>query len=215
MIYEDIEELAFKDTSEMLEQNKLVLLDIIDILQYDRKQWINQYTQGHNDYVLLQQENKRLKERIRILTEHPFISALNNGTAFNKKEISFIIRIDNGKAFKVEKELFDYITDLERKNIFFKTKMLEKEEKGIKLQKEKQQLKEELKIKQDDFKCADEEINRLKEAIEKVREKVEQVAAYPYANFDIETTEGFCQVSISKWFDDLLQILDKVGDNNV
>lgn len=58
-------------------------------------------------------------------------------------------------------------------------------------------------------------IKTYKEVIGEVRERVEQVAAYPYANFDIETKEGFCQVSISKWFDDLLQILDKVGDNNV
>lgn len=81
---------------------------------------IKKYGSIENYIYELEQEIKQLKEKIRILTEHPFISALNNGTAFNKKEISFIIRIDNGKAFKVEKELFDYVTDLEQKNIQLK-----------------------------------------------------------------------------------------------
>lgn len=56
------------------------------------------------------------------------------------------------------------------------------------------------------------ENKRLKEIIAEVRERVEQVAAYPYADFDIETKEDSYQVSISKWLDNLLQILDKAGD---
>ena len=59
---EKIEELAFKDRKELANLNELDLLEIIEFLQLDRKQWINQYSAAHNDYVDLQQENKKLKE---------------------------------------------------------------------------------------------------------------------------------------------------------
>lgn len=58
----NIEELAFKNYFELKEIQKVDLLLIIEFLQKDRKQWINQYTQAHNDYVVLQQENQQLKE---------------------------------------------------------------------------------------------------------------------------------------------------------
>lgn len=61
---EEIEELAFKDRKELANLNELDLLEIIEFLQLDRKQWINQYSTAHNDYVDLQQENKQLKEVI-------------------------------------------------------------------------------------------------------------------------------------------------------
>jgi len=59
----NIEELAFKNYFELKEIQKVDLLLIIEFLQKDRKQWINQYTQAHNDYVVLQQENQLLKEQ--------------------------------------------------------------------------------------------------------------------------------------------------------
>ena len=40
---EEIEELAFKDRKELANLNELDLLEIIEFLQLDRKQWINQY----------------------------------------------------------------------------------------------------------------------------------------------------------------------------
>lgn len=55
------EELAFKDRKELANLNELDLLEIIEFLQLDRKQWINQYSTAHNDYVDLQQENQELK----------------------------------------------------------------------------------------------------------------------------------------------------------
>ena len=61
---EEIEELAFKDRKELANLNELDLLEIIEFLQLDRKQWINQYSTAHNDYVDLQQENKKQKEVI-------------------------------------------------------------------------------------------------------------------------------------------------------
>lgn len=60
----NIEEVAFKDRAELANLNELDLLEIIEFLQNDRKQWINQFTQTHNDYVDLQQENKKQKEVI-------------------------------------------------------------------------------------------------------------------------------------------------------
>ena len=61
---EEIEELAFKDRKELANLNELDLLEIIEFLQLDRKQWINQYSTAHNDYVDLQQENQKYKEVI-------------------------------------------------------------------------------------------------------------------------------------------------------
>ena len=60
---EEIEELAFKDRKELANLNELDLLEIIEFLQLDRKQWINQYSTAHNDYVDLQQENQELKKQ--------------------------------------------------------------------------------------------------------------------------------------------------------
>lgn len=65
----NIEELAFKDRATLAQLNELVLLDIIEFLQLDRKQWINQFTQTHNESVDIQQENKRLKDNWNNLKE--------------------------------------------------------------------------------------------------------------------------------------------------
>ena len=61
------EELAFKDRKELANLNGIDLLNIIEFLQLDRKEWVNQYTKAHNDYVNLQQENQQQKERIAYL----------------------------------------------------------------------------------------------------------------------------------------------------
>ena len=63
----NIEEIAFKDRKNLVQLNENDLLDIIDFLQQDRKQWINQFTQTHNESIKIQQENKQLKERIEYL----------------------------------------------------------------------------------------------------------------------------------------------------
>ena len=69
MSKEEIEELAFKDRKVLANLSEIDLLEIIDFLQLDRKQWINQYTISHNDYVSLQQENKQLKDNWNKLRE--------------------------------------------------------------------------------------------------------------------------------------------------
>lgn len=60
----DIEKLAFKDRTQLAHLNKLDLLDIIEFLQIDRKEWINQFTQTHNRNVDIQEENKELKKQL-------------------------------------------------------------------------------------------------------------------------------------------------------
>lgn len=60
----DIEELAFKDRTQLANLNELDLLNIIEFLQKDRKEWINQFTQTHNESVEIQEENKKQKEVI-------------------------------------------------------------------------------------------------------------------------------------------------------
>lgn len=56
-----IEELAFKNYYELINIQKIDLLLIIEFLQKDRKQWINQFTQTHNENVEIQKENEQLK----------------------------------------------------------------------------------------------------------------------------------------------------------
>lgn len=60
----NIEELAFENRKTLANLNRIDLLDIIEFLQKDRKQWINQFTQTHNESVEIQKENKQLKEKL-------------------------------------------------------------------------------------------------------------------------------------------------------
>lgn len=60
----NIEKLAFKNYYELINIQKIDLLLIIEFLQKDRKQWINQFTQTHNESVEIQKENQQLKEQL-------------------------------------------------------------------------------------------------------------------------------------------------------
>ncbi len=57
----NIEELAFKNRVKLAYLNEIDLLDIIEFLQEDRKQWINQFAKTHNESVEIQRENKELE----------------------------------------------------------------------------------------------------------------------------------------------------------
>lgn len=61
----NIEEIAFKDRKNLVQLNENDLLDIIEFLQQDRKQWINQFTQTHNESVKIQEENQKLKDELK------------------------------------------------------------------------------------------------------------------------------------------------------
>ena len=60
----DLEELAFKNVTELTELSKEELLMIIALLQQDRKCWINQFTKTHNDSVGIQ---LRINKAIEVL----------------------------------------------------------------------------------------------------------------------------------------------------
>ena len=59
-----IEELAFRDRRTLSYLNEKDLLDIIEFLQNDRKQWINQFSKTHNESVEIQKENQELKKQL-------------------------------------------------------------------------------------------------------------------------------------------------------
>lgn len=60
----NIEELAFKDRKTLANLNEIDLLDIIEFLQNDRKQWINQFSKTHNESIDIQKENQELKKQL-------------------------------------------------------------------------------------------------------------------------------------------------------
>lgn len=67
----NIEELAFKDRRELANLNVIDLLDIIELLQKDRKQWIYQFTNTFNESIKIDEtalslykENQELKKQL-------------------------------------------------------------------------------------------------------------------------------------------------------
>lgn len=79
----NIEELAFKDRKKLAQLTELDLLDIIEFLQFDRKQWINQFSKTHNESIDIQKENKQLKEKINkiqieVIKEQPSDNSAND-----------------------------------------------------------------------------------------------------------------------------------------
>lgn len=62
----NIEELAFKNYYELINIQKIDLLLIIEFLQKDRKQWINQFTQTHNESIDIRKENQELKSKLEL-----------------------------------------------------------------------------------------------------------------------------------------------------
>ncbi len=66
----NIEEVAFKDRKNLAQLNENDLLDIIEFLQNDRKQWIKQFTQTHNESIDIQKENQELKKQLEEWKHH-------------------------------------------------------------------------------------------------------------------------------------------------
>lgn len=66
----NIEELAFKDRKDLAQLNEKDLLDIIEFLQNDRKQWINQFSKTHNESIDIKKENEQLKDNWNKLKEY-------------------------------------------------------------------------------------------------------------------------------------------------
>ena len=82
------EEIAFKDRTELAHLNGIDLLNIIEFLQKDRKQWINQFIQTHNESVEIQKENNELKKQVEEYKEQVnkglYNTCLPYTTAYNK-----------------------------------------------------------------------------------------------------------------------------------
>ncbi len=66
----NIEEIAFKDRTELAHLNEIDLLNIIEFLQKDRQQWINQFSKTHNESVEIQVKNRKLKDNWNKLKEY-------------------------------------------------------------------------------------------------------------------------------------------------
>ena len=84
----NIEEIVFKDRTELAHLNGIDLLNIIEFLQKDRKQWINQFTQTHNESVEIQKENQELKEQLENYKKLDFkhLQDKNNNLETQQKE---------------------------------------------------------------------------------------------------------------------------------
>lgn len=97
----NIEELAFKDRITLAQLNELVLLDIIEFLQLDRKQWISQFTQTHNESVDIQKENQDLKK---LLENNSKIYAASTKYASTCEDKVIILEIQ-------KKQFINYLED--------------------------------------------------------------------------------------------------------
>ena len=96
----NIEELAFKNYYELINIQKIDLLLIIEFLQKDRKQWINQFTQTHNESVEIQKENQELKKQLEYLRSGEYYNQLR----FENEMLQQVVDT-NG----VPSEVYDYI----------------------------------------------------------------------------------------------------------
>lgn len=94
----NIEEIAFKDRKNLVQLNENDLLDIIEFLQQDRKQWINQFTQTHNESVKIQEENQKLKDELK-----------------NKPDTQITLQDDKGNKFiLIQTERIDIQVELNK-----------------------------------------------------------------------------------------------------
>ena len=102
---EEIEELAFKDRKELANLNELDLLEIIEFLQNDRKQWINQFTLTHNESIAIQKENQELTKSL----EHRYCNrtGCSGRIKYSKQYDSLVQRVENQ-----QKEFIDYMNKI-------------------------------------------------------------------------------------------------------
>lgn len=98
VIVMNIEEIAFKDRKNLVQLNENDLLDVIEFLQNDRKQWINQFTQAHNESVKIQEKNQELKDELK-----------------NKPDAQITLKDDKGNKFTlIQTERIDMQVELNK-----------------------------------------------------------------------------------------------------
>lgn len=155
----NIEELAFKNIEELEPEDELILYDIIDFLQKDRKQWINQYTQVHNDYV-------DLKKQLEYLRSGEYLNQLK----FERNMLENIVQ--NMEVSKEDKEFID----MTHRN----TELLEENQKL----KEKMNCDLKWALKYDELFFENKQLkDRISNAIEKIDEDIEDLSKYIDNNF--------------------------------
>lgn len=109
----NIEELAFKDRRELANLNVIDLLDIIELLQKDRKQWIYQFTNTFNESIKinetalgLYEENQELKIKIN-----------NKIDDYRRMKDNFDSKVDVLNEIDTQqKEFIEYLEDLIKQN---------------------------------------------------------------------------------------------------
>ena len=95
----NIEESAFKDRKTLANLNTIDLLDIIEFLQLDRKQWINQFSKTQNESIDIQKENQELKKQLEYKYEKV-------GTLTSE-----ILYEENTKLINQQKEFINFLED--------------------------------------------------------------------------------------------------------
>lgn len=100
----NIEELAFKDRRTLVNLNEPDLLNIIEFLQIDRKQWINQFSKTHNESVEIQKENQKLKQQLDKYENEPLTNKISR--------IDSIVSNIYSKNKTQQKEFIRYLEDM-------------------------------------------------------------------------------------------------------
>lgn len=91
----NIEELAFKNYYELINIQKIDLLLIIEFLQKDRKQWINQFTQTHNESIDIRKENQELKKQVENYKKLGFKHLVDKNNNLETQQRKFIKYLNN------------------------------------------------------------------------------------------------------------------------
>lgn len=94
-----IEELAFKDRKNLAQLNELDLLDIIEFLQNDRKQWVGIFTKTHNGSVEIRKENRELKQK------YENAVADYETTMFEKEQLNSLVNSCQEEIRKLKKQV--------------------------------------------------------------------------------------------------------------
>lgn len=108
----NIEEIAFKDRTELAHLNGIDLLNIIEFLQKDRKQWINQFTQTHNESVEIQKENNELKKQLENYKKLGFKHLQDKNNNLENQQKEFINYLED-EIKTLEKDILETVEDMD------------------------------------------------------------------------------------------------------
>ena len=112
----NIEEIAFKDRTELAHLNGIDLLNIIEFLQKDRKQWINQFTQTHNESVEIQKENNELKKQLENYKKLGFKHLQDKNNNLENQQKEFIKYLEDEKDRLIKETSHYYIDSFDRQH---------------------------------------------------------------------------------------------------